>query len=275
LKAALTISERLGNKIYRLQILERLAINYLALEDSEHFYSFKNTAAVLSNEVEADEDQAVNTVFNYTNANHAGKRDLVKNTYERNILILSGLLFLVLTLWWALRIRYRSRTEQYRNFLKYFERREQLAQRQTQPKKDAAKSSLIPKDTENILIKKLDQFENSTQFTKQDMSLASLAAQFDTNTKYLSEVINTHKDKNFNSYINELRINYIIDKLKSNSTYLQYKISYLAEESGFSSHSSFATVFKSVTGISPTVFIDLLNSQRKASKTVKEYDYAE
>jgi AraC-like DNA-binding protein len=102
------------------------------------------------------------------------------------------------------------------------------------------------------------------------MSLALLAAHFDTNTKYLSEVINTHKGKNFNSYINELRINYIIDKLKSNRTYLQYKISYLAEESGFSSHSSFATVFKSVTGISPTVFIDLLKSTKKNSRHIYE-----
>ena len=93
------------------------------------------------------------------------------------------------------------------------------------------------------MVQKLTQFENSKHFTKQDMSLAMLASQFDTNTKYLSEVINTHKNKNFNSYINELRINYIIDKLKNNNKYSQYKISYLAEESGFSSHSSFATVF--------------------------------
>jgi AraC-like DNA-binding protein len=47
--------------------------------------------------------------------------------------------------------------------------------------------------------------------------------------------------------------------LKTEPGYLNYKISYLADESGFSSHSSFATVFKSITGIAPTTFIDLLN----------------
>ena len=120
------------------------------------------------------------------------------------------------------------------------------------------------------MVQKLSQFENSKQFTKQDMSLAMLASYFDTNTKYLSEVINTHKDKNFNSYINELRINYIIDKLKNNRTYLQYKISYLAEESGFSSHSSFATVFKAVTGIPPTVFIEMLKTTKKYPKPTYE-----
>jgi len=140
---------------------------------------------------------------------------------------------------------------------------------------EISKSLHIPEETEKALIRKLDQFENSTHFTKQEMSLASLASQFDTNTKYLSEIINTHKDKNFNSYINELRISYIIDKLKSNHTYLQYKISYLTEESGFSSHSSFATVFKSVTGISPTVFIDLLKTKNKSKVVESVYEHTE
>src|SRR5690606_37917187 len=107
-------------------------------------------------------------------------------------------------------------------------------------------------------------FENSLDFTSKDISLSRLALQFETNTKYLSEVINTHKEKNFNAYINELRINYIIDKLNNDPQYLQYKISYLAEDSGFSSHSVFATVFKSVTGISPTTFITILQNNQES-----------
>lgn len=103
------------------------------------------------------------------------------------------------------------------------------------------------------------------KFTKQDMSIALLASQFDTNTKYLSEVINRHKGKNFNGYINELRINYIIEKLKTDPIYFNYKISYLAEECGFSSHSSFTTVFKSVTGISPTKFMNYLQHQKESA----------
>ena len=43
--------------------------------------------------------------------------------------------------------------------------------------------------------------------------------------------------------------------------FINYKISYLAENCGFSSHSSFATVFKSITGISPVKFIELLNQE--------------
>ena len=68
---------------------------------------------------------------------------------------------------------------------------------------------------------------------------------------------------NFNTYINILRINYIVEKLKTDSNFINYKISYLAEHSGFASHSSFATVFKSITGISPIKFIELLKDEKE------------
>ena len=72
-------------------------------------------------------------------------------------------------------------------------------------------------------------------------------------------MINKYKGKNVNLYIKELRINYIVEKLKSDPKYLNYKVSYLAEECGFSSHSSFSAVFKNITGITPNVFITFLS----------------
>lgn len=108
---------------------------------------------------------------------------------------------------------------------------------------------------EEELLLKLDKFEKSQKFINPKLTISTLAVQLKTNTTYLSEVINNHKGKNFNSYINELRIKYICEKIYSHPEYLNYKISYLAEESGFASHSAFATVFKSVTGISPSVFL--------------------
>jgi len=272
---AFALSEKLPNKIYQYRIVEGLALNSMALEDSENFYAYKKIGNGLAHEVELDEENAVNTVFNYTNTNHTAKKDVVKDQYHSNVLILSGSLVVLILTWLALRFRYNARAKQYQDFINYFEKRQKAHTDLKKTNPEISKSLHIPEETEKALIRKLDQFENSTHFTKQEMSLASLASQFDTNTKYLSEIINTHKDKNFNSYINELRISYIIDKLKSNHTYLQYKISYLAEESGFSSHSSFATVFKSVTGISPTVFIDLLKTKNKSKVVESVYEHTE
>nr|WP_246625384.1 helix-turn-helix domain-containing protein [Edaphocola aurantiacus] len=93
------------------------------------------------------------------------------------------------------------------------------------------------------------------------MSLSYLATHINTNTKYLSRVINQHKQKDFNGYINELRVNYIIVQLNSDPVWRKYKISTLADEAGFSSHSKFATVFKSITGLSPSLFIQYLEKE--------------
>ncbi|KPE49131.1 helix-turn-helix domain-containing protein [Chryseobacterium indologenes] len=113
----------------------------------------------------------------------------------------------------------------------------------------------ITESKENEILKALQLFEKAKGYLDPNLSLSVLSAKLGTNNSYLSEVINKHFGKNFNTYINELRIFYIIDKLNNNSKYRNYKISTLAEESGFISHSAFTIVFKKVTGTSPSFYI--------------------
>lgn len=102
----------------------------------------------------------------------------------------------------------------------------------------------IPEKTEKMILAKLEIFETSKDLRDPNLSLATLAKKMNTNSKYLSEIINKHKEKNFNNYLNDLRVNYIVEKLKNHPEYLQYKTSYLAEESGFTSRTTFTTIFK-------------------------------
>lgn len=121
----------------------------------------------------------------------------------------------------------------------------------------------ISSKTERQLIKKLEAFEKNKGFLKKDVNLNNLAKQFDTNTKYLSEIIKSYKNKNFNHYLNELRINYLIDQLNTNDKVLNTKVSYLASDFGFSSHSSFSTLFTQYMGQSPSEYIKQLKDQKK------------
>ena len=107
----------------------------------------------------------------------------------------------------------------------------------------------------------LQKFEDSKKYLDNKMSLPTLAGELNTNTKYLSEIINKYKDKNFNTYINELRVKHVIQLLSDDRSYLQYKISYIAEVGGFTSHSAFTNIFKSVTGMSPNDYIQTLRQQ--------------
>jgi len=113
----------------------------------------------------------------------------------------------------------------------------------------------ISAETEQVLISGLMKFEKSNQFLSNNISLPTLAAQLNTNTKYLSLVIKTNKQTDFNGYVNKLRINYVVNKLQTDPTWRQYKVSALADACGFSSPSQFAAIFKSVTGLSPSAFL--------------------
>lgn len=125
----------------------------------------------------------------------------------------------------------------------------------------------IADETITSLLKKLDKFESSNKFTRQDINFSYLVNYLGTNSKYLSEILKQHKEKSFSQYINDLRIDYIIKLLYEEPKYREYKIAYLAEECGFSSRGFFAKTFKEKTGISPSYFIEnLRSSSEKAHK---------
>ncbi|MDQ1854969.1 AraC family transcriptional regulator [Chryseobacterium sp. WLY505] len=128
--------------------------------------------------------------------------------------------------------------------------------------------SLMTSETESKLLELLEDFEKGDLYNNKGMSLSFLAGELNTNTKYLSYVINQHKNADFKTYVNRLRINYIVDKLINDEKYRQYKISILADECGFSSHSKFAAVFKAVTDYSPSAYIKYLDAESQSDKNV-------
>lgn len=116
-------------------------------------------------------------------------------------------------------------------------------------------SMLMSVEAEEKLLEKLHNFEKKKLYLERKVSLSYVAAEIESNTKYLSYIIKKQKGKDFNKYINDLRITYIVQKINDDPVYRQYKINFLAEETGFSSHSKFATVFKNTVGVSPSEFI--------------------
>lgn len=119
----------------------------------------------------------------------------------------------------------------------------------------------INKETEAKILSELEQFEKDEKYNNSFISLSYLATEFNTNIRYISYVVKKHKGTDFKSYINKLRINYIIHKLNTSEKYRKYKVGALAEECGFSSHSKFTTIFKSITGISPSTFISFIEQE--------------
>jgi AraC-like DNA-binding protein len=109
------------------------------------------------------------------------------------------------------------------------------------------------------ILEKLLRLEEKKYYLKQECSLHNVAKKLKTNTAYLSKIVNNEIGKSFSTYINELRINYIIIELKNNSKLRSYSINAIAEEIGYKSPESFTKYFRIATGISPSVYIKKIN----------------
>ena len=111
---------------------------------------------------------------------------------------------------------------------------------------------------ENIaqkILKSMADFEKSKAFLEKGLTLNRLAAEFETNTSYLSQVINEYKGTNFNTYINTLRIKFATQKIYSDKEWRKYSVEDIATQCGFSNRQSFSNIFFEQNGIRPADFI--------------------
>lgn len=91
-------------------------------------------------------------------------------------------------------------------------------------------------------------------FLRSDLSLKEVAALLDTNTKYLSQVINVQAQSNFHRFINQYRVDYVKDKMLDPAL-RHLTLHGIALQCGFSSKSTFFKVFKEFTGMTPRAFL--------------------
>lgn len=122
----------------------------------------------------------------------------------------------------------------------------------------------ISEEKEREILNRLSEFELSEIYTDNTFSLPRLASVLETNTKYVYYILKKHREgKSFSDYINSLKIKFIVERLINRKEFLKYKINYLSDLSGFSSHSHFTKIFKKETGIHPSDFIAKLRERNE------------
>ncbi len=96
--------------------------------------------------------------------------------------------------------------------------------------------------------------ENERLFLQPELSLNELAQHLHTNSVQLSATINQMFNKNFNDYINGLRIEEFIKKYEEDVN-RRYTLLSLAFDSGFNSKATFNRAFKKIKGSSPIEYL--------------------
>lgn len=125
----------------------------------------------------------------------------------------------------------------------------------------------ISPDFEAGILKKLEKFEQTKKYLEKDMTLTKMALLLNTNNKYVTKIIAKHRGKGSIEYITDLKIDFIVEMLKTDSKFRNYTNKALADEAGFGSTQNFTKAFKERNGITPTYFVYKLkksiNSENK------------
>lgn len=274
LEKSLSYIERLPYNNVRIIIYELMSKSYLALNNDEKHHYYNKLYTDLKTKHDASKKEGIQYIVKLVDTYQNKNLEFQKQNKLRqlNVFIIIVLLLVVgIVSYFLTEVR---RNKDLKKQFGFFEKQKQseqpipietLKEKGTKENKTAEKdSSKISKAKEDEILQKLKEWEKSDNFLNKNMSISVLSAETGINTKYLSEVINSNMGKNFNGYINELRINHVARLLKTNPSYLNYKVSYLAEYAGFSSHGAFTNVFKSLTGMSPNTYIQEITKNKKS-----------
>ncbi|WP_108803281.1 response regulator transcription factor [Aquimarina sp. Aq107] len=129
--------------------------------------------------------------------------------------------------------------------------------------KNLAQAVVINDDKVTAVLKGLEKLENQEYFLNTDCDLRSMSKKVKTNTTYLSKIIKTHKATSFNDYINNLRIEYALKRLKNDKKFRSFSVKSIALEIGYKTDNSFTKHFKSKTGLNPSYYIKKINNQNE------------
>lgn len=125
-----------------------------------------------------------------------------------------------------------------------------------------ALSDINPEVVETV-IKNMQRFEQKKEFLQKDLTQVKLGALLDTNTRYIPKIVWHATGKTTIDYMCDLKIEYLIEQLKTDSRVRNYTQKALGQEVGFGSTQNFARAFKSYTGMTSTLFISELKRTLK------------
>lgn len=111
-------------------------------------------------------------------------------------------------------------------------------------------SVLTTKNKNDIKESILNYFKSEKPYIDSEFTMDKLSQALNIPKHNLTEVLNTDLGNNFFSYVNTYRVDYVKKKLDSNDANL-FSIESIGYDCGFSSKSSFFTVFKKFTGKTP------------------------
>ena len=124
---------------------------------------------------------------------------------------------------------------------------------------DQRSSISLSEEQRNRLLNSITTVMNDVAIiSRSDFNLNMLADMVDSNTKYVSWIINDTYKKNFKTMLNEYRIHEACRRMSDTEHYGNMTLQAIYEELGYNSAASFIQSFKKVNGMTPSQYQKLL-----------------
>ncbi|KFE97637.1 helix-turn-helix domain-containing protein [Chryseobacterium luteum] len=250
----------------KLKIYHLLSMNYESINDNSNAYKFAklSLSEIGKKHIQDTSGNSFLGVHEQLEIKAISEEMLRKN--RRNTLLL--IIVIALTFGGAIfyiKYYYNNRKKKiFLEFQKKIEEKKNLPINHLTLEKNK-NLAIIENELVNRILKSLELLEAREEFLSNNFKLISIAKQLNTNTSYLSKIINEHKGISFSEYVNDLRINYLLKELEKNRIFRKFTIQTISEEIGYKSSTTFIKAFRDRIKMTPSDYIKKLN------KTLEEY----
>lgn len=237
---------------------------YSEKKDNKNAYVYAQKSLELIQSIGGIKNKSLNFLHNYDLNKIKEESDKViasKNYFKISLFsILIVLSFVIFSFYYY----YKLQKEKHYRFLKIIQNlkesktseisNSQINKIETQPKQ------IIDDELIEKIALGLKKLEHKETFLDPNFKLAFVAKKLNTNTAYLSQYFNQVIQKTFSEYTQELRIQYVLQKLIDAPHFRKYTLQAIAEEVGYKDANTFVRVFKRQTGLSPNYYIEKLKN---------------
>ncbi|MBB4806850.1 AraC-like DNA-binding protein [Chryseobacterium defluvii] len=243
----------------QLKIYHLLSINYENLGDNKNAYKFAKLSLSEIQKKKVRDDSGNIFLGMYEQQQIKSISDEMLKENKKNILLLIALIVLTCSgiIFYAVD---RQKKRKKKALLEIQKRQEKFNIANIDPAADEKTETplIIEDELVNRILKKIELMESGEKFLSNKFKLANVAKQLNTNTAYLSQIINQHKGMSFSEYVNTLRIDYVLKELQENPKFRKYTIQTISEEVGYKSPTTFINSFKSRVNMTPSSYIKQL-----------------
>jgi len=253
-------------KNYVLNTYLLLAKTYHEIDDAENSIYWYDEYTRLNEESKNDKKRTISKIYEKETQEFKEEisqlkkeRQKSKTTTQYVIATLSLISLILLFLVFKYVQKRKSNKILFTNLIEKITKLESQEGAQITTLEESRKEITIDDDKVTKILNGLDKLVEKEYFLKSDCNLRSMAKKLKTNATYLSKIINIHKEKNFTDYLNDLRIDYVLKRLKADRKFRSFSVKSIATEIGYKSDYSFAKHFKSRTNLNPSYYIKEIN----------------